>query len=90
LPKGLIFYYSIVAVHGLDGDSTTTWTHPESKKFWLKEFLPLDVTRSRVMSFGYNAKAAFGNSTADIMDHAKDLLSSLIDEREEDHVSHQY
>jgi hypothetical protein len=40
------------------------------------------------MSFGYNANAMFGNSTADIMDHAKDLLSSLIDKREEDDVSH--
>ena len=38
------------------------------------------------MSFGYNADAAFGNTTADIVDHAKSLLSSLIDKREEDDV----
>lgn len=38
------------------------------------------------MTFGYNADAAFGNTTADISDHAKDLLSSLIDRREEDDV----
>lgn len=36
------------------------------------------------MSFGYNADAAFGNTTADIVDHAKDLLGSLIDKREEE------
>ena len=36
------------------------------------------------MTFGYNADAAFGNTTADIVDHAKDLLSSLIDKREEE------
>lgn len=36
------------------------------------------------MTFGYNANAAFGNTTADIVDYAKGLLSSLIDEREED------
>lgn len=36
------------------------------------------------MAFGYNADAAFGNTTADIIDHAKDLLSSLIDRREEE------
>ncbi len=36
------------------------------------------------MTFGYNADAAFGNTTADIVDHARDLLSSLIDKREED------
>ena len=36
------------------------------------------------MAFGYNADAAFGNTIADIIDHAKDLLSSLIDRREEE------
>lgn len=39
------------------------------------------------MTFGYNADAAFGNSTADITDHDKELLSSLVDKREEDDVS---
>jgi hypothetical protein len=38
------------------------------------------------MSFGYNAAAAFGQSTADIIDHAKDLLSSLVDKRENEEV----
>jgi hypothetical protein len=36
------------------------------------------------MTFGYNADAAFGNTTADIVDHSKDLLGSLIDKREEE------
>jgi hypothetical protein len=39
------------------------------------------------MSFGYNANAAFGNTTATIADHAKDLLACLIDKREEEGVS---
>ena len=38
------------------------------------------------MTFGYNADAAFGGTTADIIDHAKSLLSSLVDKREEDDV----
>jgi hypothetical protein len=37
-----------------------------------------------VLTFGYNADAAFGNTTADVVDHAKDLLGSLIDKREEE------
>lgn len=37
-----------------------------------------------MFTFGYNADAAFGNTTADIVDHAKDLLGSLIDKREEE------
>ena len=38
------------------------------------------------MSFGYNASAAFGNTTATIADHAKDLLGCLVDKREEEDV----
>jgi hypothetical protein len=38
------------------------------------------------MTYGYNASVAFGNTTADIIDHAKGLLSSLIDKREGDNV----
>ena len=44
---------------------------------------------SRIMSFGYNADAAFGNTTASIKDHAVDLLGSLIDVREEVEVNGQ-
>ena len=42
------------------------------------------------MTFGYNADAAFGNTTADIIDHARSLLSGLIDKREEDDVGCRY
>ena len=79
--------FSLVAVHGLGGDAEATWTHPKTKAFWLKDFLPLDVPGARIFTFGYNADLAFGNTTASIIDHAKDLLSSLIDERESDEVS---
>ena len=81
---------SIVAVHGLYGDPKNTWTSRETNAFWLKDFLPHDVPDARVMSFGYNADAAFGNTTAGIIDHAKSLLTSLIDKREEDDVNGRY
>jgi hypothetical protein len=54
---------------------------------WLKEYLPLDVPNVRVMSFGYNANVAFGNTTATIKDHAIGLLTSLVDKREEEDAS---
>jgi hypothetical protein len=75
-----------VAVHGLGGDAITTWTHPKSKKFWLKDFLPQQIPDARIMTFSYNAAAAFGQSTAEIVDHAKSLLASLVDKREEPEV----
>lgn len=73
---------SIVAVHGLNGDPTNTWKHPANNHFWLQDSLPLDVKGARVLNYGYNADGVFGNSTADIWDHAKGLLGSLNDERE--------
>ncbi|KAH0541632.1 hypothetical protein FGG08_003922 [Glutinoglossum americanum] len=73
----------IVAVHGLNGGPAKTWENSKSKAFWLRDYLPLDIIGARVLSFGYNASAAFGNTTADVIDHARDLLSSLIDRREE-------
>jgi hypothetical protein len=35
------------------------------------------------MTFGYNATAAFRQSMAEVTDHAKSLLTSLVDKREE-------
>lgn len=81
--KLTLSFHSIVIIHGLNGDATKSWTNPETKAFWPKDFLPDDVPEARVLTFGYNADAAFGNTTADIVDHAKDLLGSLIDKREE-------
>ena len=84
-----VLYSSIVAVHGLNGDPKKTWTHPKSRTSWLEEYLPGDMRAARIMSFGYNADAAFGNTTASIKDHAVDLLGSLIDVREEAEVNGQ-
>ena len=77
----------IVAVHGLNGDPTDTWTDAKTKAFWLKDFLHHDLKGAQIMTFGYNADIAFGNTTASIKDHAMDLLGCLVDEREGDAVS---
>jgi hypothetical protein len=74
-------------VHGLGGDAIDTWTHPKSNAFWLKDFLPRQIPDARVMTFSYNATAAFGHSTAEVIDHAKSLLASLIDKRDEPEVT---
>ncbi|KAN0086995.1 vegetative incompatibility protein HET-E-1 [Elaphomyces granulatus] len=77
-------HVDLVAVHGLNGDAKRTWTHGETNALWLQDFLPRDVKNIRVMSFGYNASAALGNTTATIADHAKDLLGCMVDKREEE------
>jgi hypothetical protein len=68
---------SIVAIHGLNGDMTRTWTDPESKTVWLRDLLPAAVPRSRIYSFGYDSAYLFSSSVATIEDFANDLLSRL-------------
>ncbi|KAK3693429.1 hypothetical protein B0T22DRAFT_505222 [Podospora appendiculata] len=53
------FVTDIVAVHGLGGDSFSTWTDKKTGKMWLKDFLPESryFHNSRIMTFGYDARA---------------------------------
>lgn len=68
---------SIVAVHGLNGTAKKTWTDPESGKFWLEDFLPEALPKSRIMTFGYDSGLAFNRSKAGIENFARDLLNRL-------------
>ncbi len=79
--------HSIIAIHGLNGDKFRTWSEPKSQKLWLRDFLPKELPRARVMSFGYNATAAFENSKSGIEEHARHLLVSLMEKRDYDSVS---
>lgn len=75
-----------MAVHGLGGDAFNIWTHPKSKSFWLRDFFPSQIRDARIIIFGYNAALVFRHSTAEVINHAKSLLSSLVDKREEPEV----
>ena len=65
----------IVAVHGLEGDPHTTWTHYNGH-LWLRDSLPHGLPHSRIMTFGYDA-AIFIRSVADVQTTARALLSEL-------------
>lgn len=73
-----------MAVHGLSGDWESTWTDPESKSLWLRDFIPLQFPdlKLRIWSFGYDSSTAFTNSVADIDDAAKALINALDGERQ--------
>lgn len=53
-----------------------TWTG-ENGKLWLRDFLPSQLPRARIMSYGYNSNTAFSDSVSDIEDAAKILLARL-------------
>ncbi|KAL8654315.1 MAG: hypothetical protein Q9226_003490 [Calogaya cf. arnoldii] len=69
----------VVAVHGLGGDAYTTWQ--DEGKLWLQDFIPSQITNTRVMSYGYDSLVAFSKSVAGVEDFAADLLNRLNDER---------
>lgn len=68
---------SIVAVHGLGGNARSTWTEPDSGKFWLEDLLPDAFPKARVITFGYDSGLAFSRSKAGIENSARDLLNRL-------------
>lgn len=43
----------ICAVHGMDGHAFDTWM--AGKKMWLRDHLPNEFPKSRIMTFGYNS-----------------------------------
>lgn len=78
---------SIVAVHGLNGDSTKTWTTNKTKKFWLgdADMLPTNLKNARILTFGYDAAvtALFGKASSDrILQHAHTLIAELVADRQ--------
>lgn len=78
---------SVVAVHGLAGDSFSTWTDKSTGKLWLRDFLPHSTyfVNARVLSFGYDSRAfisPFANaSTGRVFTFAEELLGALSDQR---------
>lgn len=79
-------FFSIVAVHGLNGDSIKTWTYKLGNICWLShpDFLPKYVKNARVLSWGYNANicSMFGGGSNRILQHAQTLVADLQADRE--------
>jgi hypothetical protein len=67
----------IVAVHGLNGDLYSTWTH-QNGSLWLKDFLPDSLPGCRVFTYGYPSQV-FSRSIADVEGYARRLLGEMRD-----------
>lgn len=72
----------IVAVHGLNGDAFTTWTHSNGN-LWLRDCLPASLPGCQVYSYGYPSQI-FTQSYAGVRDYARHLLSCVRDLQEVD------
>jgi hypothetical protein len=67
-------------VHGLNPTNTefhaeATWT--SGNKLWLRDFLPQQIPKARVLLFGYNSNIAFETSIAGVREQAENLLNRL-------------
>lgn len=79
--------WSVVFIHGLDGNREKTWTAKGADEPWPKTLLPMELPSARILTFGYDAYAAKwekGGSQNRIRDHAWNLLTALASCRESD------
>ena len=74
---------SLVAIHGINGDAVTTWTEKATGVMWLRDFLPAQFPRIRIMTFGYDADFASFASHQNLRTIAAKLLAQLAEKREE-------
>lgn len=79
----------LVFIHGLKGDSYSTWLDTRSGTYWPVHLLQYDVPNARIMTFGYNADPVKGPGSVgqnDLRDHAYTLLGDLARVRRADPV----
>ncbi|KAL6696427.1 ankyrin repeat-containing domain protein [Trichoderma pleuroticola] len=67
----------IIAVHGLGSSVETTWTHKESNKLWLRDFLPLDLPKARIMTYSHNSTWQSQALVKDLSDYGRQFLDVL-------------
>ncbi len=71
----------IVAVHGLRGSPVRSWTNKSPQTMWLRDMLQVDVSTSRVMSYGYRTEGVLRRKKFDLDRLAEDLVDRIIDAR---------
>ncbi|KAH9204174.1 hypothetical protein DL95DRAFT_497768, partial [Leptodontidium sp. 2 PMI_412] len=76
--------HSIVFVHGLTGNSTSTWCAAGATQPWPQTKLPNSFKQARVMTFGYDADVVrvlgrVGQNT--VMEHASNFMNYLRNKR---------
>lgn len=85
VPPLLTHLHSIVAIHGLNGHRERTWTASNGVN-WLRDLVPSDIPKSRIMSYGYNVNVfdhdGHGLNQQSVYDHARTLVSDLVLKRQ--------
>jgi hypothetical protein len=74
--------FSIVAVTGLAGHAFGSWRNRSTRTMWLKDFLPRDVNKVRIMTYGYDSLIHSGN-----IDYRRNFIEQLTNSRSEAKVT---
>lgn len=76
----------ICFLHGLTGNRDSTWTAKGQQTPWPAALLPSIVQKARILTYGYDAYVVRKSATASknrLIDHAKNFLTDLSNDREE-------
>lgn len=79
----LLNMFSIILVHGLNGDPVASWTYAKEgigAIFWPRDLLPNWTPKARIMTWGYNSTIwSFSKSQSlnSLGDFAADLLGDV-------------
>ncbi len=63
------------------GSPVRSWTNKSPQTMWLRDMLQVDVSTSRVMSYGYRTEGVLRRKKFDLDRLAEDLVDSIIDAR---------
>ncbi|KAL8744249.1 MAG: hypothetical protein Q9184_008020, partial [Pyrenodesmia sp. 2 TL-2023] len=66
----------VIAVTGLAGHAFGSWAHSRSE-MWLRDYLPMDITNVRVMTYGYNSKLQANKARSIFGDHSTSFINRL-------------
>lgn len=67
----------MIAVPGLASHAIGSWKSPGGNDLWLRDWLPSDVPKLRVLLYGYDTKLADSNAKASMEDLGARFLESL-------------
>jgi protein SERAC1 len=77
----------ICFVHGLSGNRHSTWTADGESAPWPKTLLLPELSKARILTYGYNAYVVGGAGSNQLVDHAKNLLNDLAADRARQNAS---
>ncbi|KAF8538615.1 hypothetical protein BDD12DRAFT_805984 [Trichophaea hybrida] len=75
-PEGEIMA-DVIAVTGLAGHAFGSWRNRESCKMWLQDFLPHDIKKIRIMTYGYDTNLSRSGIGDRMSDYVKHMIQQL-------------